>query len=62
LVIRADNICQQQVFGVKPLSLAWPIFHESFVLPPGFFAENEEISTIFMKIGQPKLSENYEGG
>jgi hypothetical protein len=46
----------------KPLSLAWPIFHESFVLPPGFFAENEEISTIFMKIGQPKLSENDEGG
>jgi hypothetical protein len=34
----------------------------NFPSDPGFFPENEERSTMFMKIGQSKLSENDEGG
>jgi hypothetical protein len=62
--------------GVETLSLALPIFHESLLLPPGFFPENEEISTPppyglsivdwndtkFMRVGQPKLSETFREG
>jgi hypothetical protein len=29
---------------VESLSLILPVFHESFLLTPGFFLENEEIS------------------
>jgi len=33
-----------EISGLKPLSLGLPIFHESFLLTPGSFPENEEIS------------------
>jgi hypothetical protein len=32
----------------------------NFPSDPGFFPENEERSTMFMKIGQSKLSENFQ--
>jgi hypothetical protein len=48
--------------GVESLSLALPIFHESFLLTPGFFHENEEISgppPCGLLIGIYKFYENW---
>ena len=39
-------------YGVESLSLTSPIFHESFLLTPGFFPESEETSTPLMLIKQ----------